>query len=108
MKKEKGMVMIMNRRKLSAFAVGISAAIFGILYPEYVLLPDTYEYIRIENIDFEETSKTVEEIPDYDSLEQLLWADPDQVVISSYFLEKLSDRGIVLWKSMDWNKVDMP
>lgn len=100
--------MIMNRRRFSAFAVGISAAIFGILYPEYVLLPDTYEYIRIEKNGFEETVKQAEDISDYDNLEQLLWADPEQIEISSYFLEKLSDRGIVLWKSMDWNKVDMP
>ena len=56
------MVMIMNRRKLSAFAAGISAAIFGILYPEYVLLPDTYEYIRIEKNGFEETVKQAEDI----------------------------------------------
>lgn len=98
----------MNRRKLSAFAAGVSAAIFGILYPEYVLLPDTYEYIRMENNGRcwigEEEMQTV----DYDCLQQLLSADSEQIIISSYFLEKLSDRGIISWKNMDWNKEDMP
>ena len=98
----------MNRRKLSAFAAGVCAAIFGKLYPEYVLLPDTYEYIRMENngqvkMGEEETQKE-----DYDSLQQLLTADSEQIVISSYFLEKLSDRGIISWKNVNWNKEDMP
>ncbi len=98
----------MNKHKLSAFAVGVGAAIFGILYPEYALLPDTYEYIRLESDGFEESAEILEGAANYDSLEQLLSADPEQIVISSYFLEKLSDRGIVLWKSMEWNKMDMP
>ena len=74
----------MNRRKFSAFAAGISAAIFGILYPEYVLLPDTYKYIGIGN----SVSGEIVEMPGCDNLEQLLWADPEQIEISSYFLEK--------------------
>lgn len=98
----------MNRRKLSAFAAGVSAAIFGVLYPEYVLLPDTYEYIRMENIGQVKIWEEGTQAAAYDNLQQLLSADSEQIVISSYFLEKLSDRGIVLWKNMDWNKMDMP
>lgn len=98
----------MNRRKLSAFAAGISAAIFGVLYPEYVLLPDTYEYIRMKNIGQVKIWEEGTQAAEYDNLQQLLSADSEQIVISSYFLEKLSDRGIVLWKNMDWNKTDMP
>lgn len=98
----------MNRHKISAFAAGISAAIFGILYPEYVLLPDTYEYIIMEKDSQEETEEAGKTAWDYGSLEHLLSADPEQIEISSYFLERLENKGLVLWKNMDWNKVDMP
>ena len=96
----------MNRQKLSAFAAGVSAAIFSILYPEYVLLPDTYEYIRMETSALEEM--LIEEGSDYNSLEELLMAEPEQIEISSYFLEKLENKGLVLWKNMDWKNADLP
>lgn len=96
----------MNRQKLSAFAAGVSAAIFGILYPEYVLLPDTYEYIRMETSVLEETF--IVETSDYDRLEELLMSEPEQIEISSYFLEKLKNKGLVLWKNMDWKNADTP
>ena len=35
----------MKKRILSLFMAAMSVAMFGILYPEYILLPDTYEYI---------------------------------------------------------------
>ena len=95
---------MMNRQKLSAFAAGVSAAIFGILYPEYVLLPDTYEYIRMETSVLEETF--IVETSDYDRLEELLMSEPEQIEISSYFLEKLKNKGLVLWKNMDWKNAD--
>ena len=97
---------MMNRQKLSAFAAGVSAAIFGILYPEYVLLPDTYEYIRMETRAWEETF--IMETSDYGSLEELLMSEPEQIEISSYFLEKLKNKGLVLWKNMDWKNADTP
>lgn len=97
---------MMNRQKLSAFAAGVSAAIFGILYPEYVLLPDTYEYIRMETSVLEETF--IVETSDYDRLEELLMSEPEQIEISSYFLEKLKNKGLVLWKNMDWKNADTP
>ena len=96
----------MNRQKLSAFAAGVSAAIFSILYPEYVLLPDTYEYIRMETSVLEETF--IVETSDYDRLEELLMSEPEQIEISSYFLEKLKNKGLVLWKNMDWKNADTP
>lgn len=97
---------MMNRQKLSAFAAGVSVAIFGILYPEYVLLPDTYEYIRMETSVLEETF--IVETSDYDRLEELLMSEPEQIEISSYFLEKLKNKGLVLWKNMDWKNADTP
>ena len=97
---------MMNRQKLSAFAAGASAAIFGILYPEYVLLPDTYEYIRMETSVLEEMF--IVETSDYDRLEELLMSEPEQIEISSYFLEKLKNKGLVLWKNMDWKNADTP
>lgn len=97
---------MMNRQKLSAFVAGVSAAIFSILYPEYVLLPDTYEYIRMETSALEETA--IKETSDYGGLEELLMAEPEQIEISSYILEKLKNKGLVLWKNMDWKNADMP
>ena len=97
---------MMNRQKLSAFAAGVSAAIFGLLYPEYVLLPDTYEYIRMETSVLEETF--IVETSDYGRLEELLMSEPEQIEISSYFLEKLKNKGLVLWKNMDWKNADTP
>lgn len=76
----------MNRRNILAFAAGLSAAVFAILYPEYVLLPDTYEYIIMGN---EELPKErYSELAEEHNLEKLLFADPDQVVISSCFWER--------------------
>ena len=98
----------MNRHKISAFAAGVSAAIFGILYPEYVLLPDTYEYIIMEKNGQVEIGEVMEDVSDQDSLEQLLSADPEQIMISSFFLEKLENKGLVLWKNMNWSNADMP
>ena len=98
----------MNRHKISAFAAGVSAAIFGILYPEYVLLPDTYEYIIMEKNGQVEIGEVMEDVYDQDSLEQLLSADPEQIMISSFFLEKLENKGLVLWKNMNWSNADMP
>lgn len=99
---------IMNRQRISAFAAGVCAAVFGVLYPEYVLLPDTYEYIIMEkNCQEEQTGEETEQSY-YDELEQMLSAGPEQIVVSSYFLDKLADKGIVLWKSKNLDKADMP
>ena len=89
----------MNKQKLSAFLAGVSAAIFGILYPEYVLLPGTYEYIGMEMSGYEETVSTG--TWNDDGLGQILTAEPEQIEISSYFLEKLKNKGLVLWKNME-------
>ena len=35
-------------------------------------------------------------------------AEPEQIEISSYILEKLKNKGLVLWKNMDWKNADMP
>lgn len=87
----------MNIHKISAFAAGISTAIFGILYPEYVLLPETYEYIIMDKNCQSESIE--EEWDETEQLEKLLWADPEEIEISSCFLELLAEKGIVLWKN---------
>lgn len=96
----------MNRQKLSALVLGISAAIFGILYPEYVLLSDTYEYIGMEMSGYEESVSMWTQ--DSEGLRQILMAEPEQIEISSYFLEKLNNKGLVLWKNVEQMSADMP
>lgn len=90
------MVYNMIKHRLLAFAVGICASIFGILYPEYVLLPEVYEYITVEEQDT--CKEKIEENKD-GTLAELIKAEPQQIQISSYFVEKWSDRGFVLWKN---------
>lgn len=81
----------MNKQKFPAFVVGVCAAIFAILYPEYVLLPDTYEYIGIKSSGYEERASIWWQ--DSDGLGQILMAEPEQIEISSYFLQKLNNKG---------------
>ena len=39
----------MKKRVFSIIMATMSVAMFGVLYPEYILLPDTYEYIEVKN-----------------------------------------------------------
>lgn len=76
----------MNKFRISAFAAGVCASIFGILYPEYVLLPGVYEYITVcDERDGFLSHDSVSEMT-----AELLFAEPDQIRISSYFIEKWS------------------
>lgn len=96
----------MKKRALSAFVAGITGAMFGVLYPEYILLPDTYQYIEEFNCQgFEETGK-IRDVED--DIEQMLYGDPEQVVISSRLLQFLADEGIVLWKNLGLDIRNMP
>lgn len=86
----------MKKRILSMIMAGMSVAMFGILYPEYILLPDTYDYIA------EKSPKKVCENykGDYamEDLTELLYETPDNIRISSKVLQMLEEEGIVRWK----------
>jgi len=66
---------------------------FGICYPEFVLLPDTYSYVELENtlgINAEESSKKERNaIKDFYNI---LDAKSGEVVVKSRLLEKLSEK----------------
>ena len=96
----------MKKRVLSVFAAGITGAMFGVLYPEYILLPDTYQYI--EEVNVQDGIKSEKESKEKKDLNKLLYADPENIVISSRFFQFLVDEGIVLWKNLNWDIMDMP
>lgn len=64
----------MSKNRVCAVAIGLCMAVFGILYPEYVLLPGVCEYISEVKQDMEKK-------------EGPLWTDPDNIRISSYLLD---------------------
>lgn len=87
----------MKKKVVSLFMTAMSVAMFGILYPEYILLPDTYDYIA------EKSPKKVceayyDEIITED-LTGLLYANPENIRISSKVLQMLEKEGIVKWKN---------
>lgn len=86
----------MKRRMLSLFMAAMSVAMFGILYPEYILLPDTYDYIA------EKSPKTVCEIchekSDMKDVTVLLYEKPENIRVSSKVLQMLEEEGIIKWK----------
>lgn len=84
----------MKRRLLYALAAIISAAMFGIMYPEYILLPDTYDYIEEGSKASETIKKDLEK-----DLTELLYAKPEQVRVSSRILQYLAEEGKVIWKN---------
>ena len=82
---------MMRKRIFSACMAVFCVAMFGVLYPEYILLPDTYHYIA----DKDELS---EEAAVYDresiltDLSELLYAKPEEIEVSSKLMQFLSDR----------------
>jgi len=87
----------MKKKVISLFMTAMSVAMFGILYPEYILLPDTYDYIA------EKSPKKVCEAG-YDEaitedLTDLLYANPENIRISSKVLQMLEKEGTVKWKN---------
>lgn len=88
----------MRKRIFSGFMAAVSAAMFGVLYPEYLLLPDTYQYIIVEENCQKYLMTEEEETVGDARIEQMLFSDPDQIVITSRFLQFLQDEGIILWK----------
>ena len=96
----------MKKRILSAFIAGVTGAIFGVLYPEYILLPDTYQYI--EEIDCQKRKESVYEKADIaDDIDKMLYSESNQIIISSRLLQFLADEGIILWKNVTSDRVDM-
>ena len=97
----------MKKRIFSAFTAVIGVVMFGILYPEYILLPDTYQYIVEKSCQAEMQENETDE-NDSAGLTELLFANPDCIVISSRFMQYLTDEGIVSWKNRNSEKQDMP
>lgn len=86
----------MKKRVLSLLMAAMSVAMFGILYPEYILLSDTYEYIVEENL---QNMETPEHYPGNADLSELLYAEPEQIQVSSKLLQYLAEEGIIEWKN---------
>lgn len=86
----------MKRRMLSLFMAAMSVAMFGILYPEYILLPDTYDYIA------EKSPKRVCEncyVEAYAAdVTVLLYEKPENIRVSSKVLQMLEEEGIIKWE----------
>lgn len=87
----------MKKRMLSISLAAMSVAMFGVLYPEYILLPDTYEYIIEESLQNEGYLPMQDE--SYADLSKLLQAKPEQIRVSSKLLQYLAEEGIVEWKN---------
>lgn len=86
----------MKKRVLSLFLAAMSVAMFGILYPEYILLPDTYDYIA------EKSPKkmcTACEKDCAEDLTDLLYEKPENIRVSFKVLQILEEEGIVIWKN---------
>lgn len=87
----------MKKRMLSIIMAAMSVAMFGVLYPEYILLPDTYEYIA------ENSPKPERETSDdgfaIEGLTELLYEKPENIRVSSKVLQMLEEEGIVRWKN---------
>lgn len=87
----------MKKRMLSLIMAAMSVAMFGILYPEYILLPDTYDYIA------EKSPKKICEICYVEAgeadLTDLLYEKPENIRVSSKVLQMLEEEGIIKWKN---------
>lgn len=86
----------MKKRVLSLVMAAMSVAMFGILYPEYILLSDTYEYIIEENL---QNTEDAENYQSYADISKLLYAKPEQIQVSSKLLQYLAEEGIIEWKN---------
>ena len=87
----------MKKRVLSLCMAAMSVAMFGILYPEYILLPDTYEYIIEENL---QNEKIQSKESDFEAdLFHLLQAEPEEICISSKLLQYIAEEGKTVWKN---------
>lgn len=86
----------MKKRILSLLMATMSVAMFSILYPEYILLSDTYEYIIEENLQNKE--QPWENYGNADLFE-LLHAKPEQIQVSSKLLQYLAEEGIIEWEN---------
>ena len=87
----------MKKRMLSMFMAVMSIAMFGILYPEYILLPDTYDYIAEKSPG--QVCEISHETADRKDLTELLYEKPENIRVSSKVLQMLEEEGIVRWKN---------
>ena len=89
----------MKKRVLSIIMAAMSVAMFGVLYPEYILLPDTYEYIADINPNQEQV--VFDDGFAIEGITELLYEKPGNIRISSKVLQLLEEEGIVRWKNRD-------
>lgn len=86
----------MKKRMLSLFMAAMSVAMFGVLYPEYILLPDTYDYIA-EKGPKKICERCCEET-EVSDLTDLLYEKPENIRVSLKVLQILEEEGIIKWK----------
>ena len=87
----------MKKRVFSIIMATMSVAMFGVLYPEYILLPDTYEYIEVKNPNQERD--VFDDGFAIEGLTELLYEKPENIRVSSKVLQMLEEEGIVKWKN---------
>ena len=87
----------MKKRVFSIIMATMSVAMFGVLYPEYILLPDTYEYIEVKNPNQER--EVFDDGFAIEGLTELLYEKPENIRVSSKVLQMLEEEGIVKWKN---------
>ena len=83
---------MMKKRIFSAFMAGFSAAMFGVLYPEYILLPDTYQYIAEVDELLQEQTEEFSEKELLTDISELLYAKPEEIEVSSKLMQFLTDK----------------
>lgn len=88
----------MRKRIVSLVVTAMSVAMFGILYPEYILLPETYDYIADKSlVKMCEVCYCDNRTAD---LTDLLYGQPEKIRVSSKVLQILEE-GIVTWRNKD-------
>ena len=87
----------MKKRMLSIIMAAMSVAMCGVLYPEYILLPDTYDYIAEKSPG--QVCEICHETADRKDLTELLYEKPENIRVSSKVLQMLEEEGIVRWKN---------
>ena len=89
----------MRKQLLSVTIAAMCVAVFGLMYPEYILLPDTYDYIAEESSPYKKEMFVMEQAGE--NVTDLLYAKPEQIRVSSKILQMLEEEGIIIWKNRD-------
>ncbi len=87
----------MKKQMFSTIMAAMSVALFAIFYPEYILLPDTYDYIAGKSP--KKAYESYQEGRFSEDLTDLLYEKPENIRISSKVLQMLEEEGIIKWKN---------